>query len=133
VTSDDRSDWSAPLLALMELQRHAERGPKREGAFALWLVVRLALDVRSAAEVPDKGLRRRVALVAQRVGSLAVARPLSRGLTTALAHLQEATTAGARIAMAQLVAPARDALGSEAADAVALAARMVHERRDVTL
>lgn len=122
-------DWSAPLLTLVALQRQLERGPQREGALALWLTVRVALDLGLSDVPPDKGDWRRVALLGQRIAGLAISRPLSRGLTAAVSHLEEATPAAARIALAQLVAPARDALGPEAAEAVALAARLVHERR----
>ena len=123
------SDWSPPLVTLLELQRRLERGPKREGAFALWMLVRIALDQGLAADLPDKADRRRIALLAHRLAPLAVPRPLARGLTTALGHLEDGTASGARVALAQLVAPTKDALGSEAADAVALAAKMVHDRR----
>ncbi len=81
---------------------------------------------------PDKADRRRVALLAQRLAPLAGPRSLGRGLNAALGHLAEATPTSGRIALAQLVAPARDALGPEAAEAVAQAARMVHERREVS-
>ncbi|HEY4099414.1 MAG TPA: hypothetical protein VGM20_00900 [Gemmatimonadales bacterium] len=122
-------DWSAPLLTLVALQRQFERGPQREGALALWLTVRIALDLGVNGESPEKSDRRRVTLLAQRIATLAIPRPLSRGLTTAVSHLEEGTAAGARIALAQLVAPARDALGPDAAEAVALASRLVHEQR----
>ena len=121
--------WSPPLLTLLGLQRQFERGPKREGAFALWLTVRIAIDLGLNEAPPDKADRRRVALLSNRLAPLAVPRPLSRGLVAALGHLEEGTAAGARIALAQLVAPARDALGSEAAEAVAQAARLIHDRR----
>ncbi len=123
------TDWSPPLLALLALQRQFERGPKREGAFALWLTVRVAIGLALNEEPPDKADRRRVALLNQRLAPLAVPRPLSRGLITALSHLEEGTAASARIALAQLVAPARDALGADAAEAVAQAARLAHDRR----
>jgi hypothetical protein len=123
------TDWSPPLLTLLALQRQFERGPKREGAFALWLTVRAAIDLGVNAEVADKADRRRIALLTQRLAPLAIPRPLSRGLTAALKHLEDATAAGARVALAQLVAPARDALGAEAGEAVAQAARLVHEGR----
>ena len=123
------TDWSPPLLALLALQRQFERGPKREGAFALWLTVRAALDVGLATDPPDKADRRRVTLLGQRIAPLVVPRSLSRGLAAALGHLEEATPSGARIALAQLVAPVRDALGTDAAEAVALAARLIHEGR----
>ena len=117
------SDWSPPLMALLALERRLERGPKREGAFALWLTVRLALDIGTQPGAVEKPDRRRVALLSQRMTQLVVPRPLGRGLAAALGHLENATPEGARIALTQLVAPARDALGSEAGDAVALAAR----------
>ena len=124
------TDWSPPLLSLLALQRQFERGPKREGAFALWLTVRAALDLGLNPAPADKADRRRVALLGQRIAPLAMPRSLSRGLTAALGHLEEATPSGARIALAQLVAPTRDALGAEAAEAVAQAARLIHEGRD---
>jgi hypothetical protein len=60
------TDWSAPLMALLALQRDLERGPKREGAFALWLTVRVAIDLGLNDAPPDKADRRRVALLGQR-------------------------------------------------------------------
>jgi hypothetical protein len=123
------TDWSPPLLALLTLQRQFERGPKREGAFALWLTVRMAIDLGTKDHLPDKNDRRRVGLLGRRLGTLAVPRSLARGLAAALGHLDDATPGGARIALAQLVAPARDALGPEAAEAVASAARLIHEHR----
>ncbi len=129
--STELSAWAPPLLALLALQRQLERGPKREGAFALWLVVRVALDIGANTGPPDKNDRRRVALLAQRLAPLAVPRPLSRGLATTMDHLADATAAGARSALAQLIAPARDALGSDAADAVAQAARLIQPLRAV--
>lgn len=122
-------DWMAPLLALADLQRRLERGPKREGAFALWLTTRAALDLGTLATATDRAERRRVALLRQRLAPLAVPRPLARGLTGALSHLEEATPSAARIALSQLVAPARDALGPEAGEAVALAARLLHDHQ----
>jgi hypothetical protein len=121
------SDLQAPLDTLVALQQQAERGPKREGLFATWLLVRVALDIGLADQDGDRADRRRVDLLSARLAPLAVPRPLARGLTAALGHLEDATTAGARIALAQLVAPARDALGTDAADAIALAARLIHD------
>ncbi|MES2125347.1 MAG: hypothetical protein V4503_11740, partial [Gemmatimonadota bacterium] len=94
------NDWAAPLVRLMELQRRFERGPKREGAFAVWLVVRVALDYGQSTVALDKSDRRRLGLLAQRLAPLAVPRSLARGLTTALGHLEELTPNAARIALA---------------------------------
>lgn len=121
------SDRQVPLNTLVALQQRAERGPKREGLFATWLLVRVALDIGLAEQDGDRADRRRVDLLAARLAPLAVPRPLARGLSAALGHLEDATTTGARIALTQLAAPARDALGTDAADAIALAARLIHD------
>ncbi len=123
------SDWDPPLIALLELERRAERGPVREGLFALWLVVRAALDMGSADPSGTRTDQLRATLLRQRLAPLAVSRPLARGLTAALSHLGQAGADAPRIALTQLVAPARDAIGPDAADAVAQAARLVFERR----
>ncbi len=125
------SDWDPPLLALLDQERRAERGPKREGLFALWLVVRVALDMGQAEPPSARAEQQRVALLRQRLAPLAVSRPLARGLTAALSHLAQPGRDAARIALTQLVAPARDALGAEAAEAVAQAARLIFELRNV--
>ena len=122
------NDWARPLLVLVEMQRRFERGPKREGAFAVWLVVRVALDVGRDGLPLGKHDRRRLALLAQRLAPLAVPRSLARGLTTALGHLDDLSTNGARVALAQLVAPTRDALGPEAGEAVAEALALLPPR-----
>jgi hypothetical protein len=120
------SDWETPLVQLLQLQTRFERGPKREGAFALWLTVRTALQIGTTPDA-EKAERRRVGLLASRLAPLAVPRPLARGLSAALSHLDGATPAAARIALSQLVAPAKESLGNDAAEAVALAARLIHE------
>ena len=117
------------LDALLELQERLQRGPKREGAFALWLVARVAWDVGNGGEEAARAERRRVALLERRLAPLAVPRPLARGLATALDHLRDCTPAAARIALSQLVAPAREAIGPEAGEALALLARDLHAAR----
>lgn len=126
------NDWVQPLLLLVDLQRRFERGPKREGAFALWLVVRVALDIGRGDAALEKQDRKRVALLAQRLAPLAVPRSLARGLTTALGHLDDLSTTGARVALSQLVAPAHDALGAEAGEAVAQALALLPARGGVS-
>ena len=113
------------LEQLLELQSRQERGPRREGIFALWLTSRVALDL---ATLPiDRGQRRRVALLTRRLAPLAVPRPLARGLATALDHLGDGSADGARIALSQLVAPSRESVGADAAEIVAQMAREVHD------
>lgn len=112
---------------LLALQEEFERGPKREGAFAVWLVARVAHDLGVATAELDRGGRRRLTLLDRRLAPLAVPRPLARGISAALTHLQDGTPAAARIALSQLVAPTREALGADAAEAVAGLARDIHE------
>lgn len=114
---------------LLELQEGFERGPKREGAFAVWLLARVAHDQGTSDAGLDRGGRRRLGLLERRLAPLAVPRPLARGLAAALDHLQDGSPAAARIALSQLVAPARDALGPEAGEALAQLARDVHDHQ----
>jgi hypothetical protein len=108
---------------LVGLIAEAPRGPKRDGLFALWLVVRAAEAVLPPAPVSAKNHRRRLQALETRLGSLALPAPLKRALAAARHHLDAATPGAAAVVLSQLVAPARDVLGSEAADAVGVAAR----------
>jgi hypothetical protein len=123
------SEASQALDALLELQERLPRGPRREGAFALWLVARVAWEIGVEGEDVDRADRRRIALLDKRLAPLAVPRPLARGLATAIGHLQEGTPTAARIALSQLVAPAREAIGIDAGEALALLARDLHGAR----
>jgi len=121
------SEAAGAFDLLLAQQQAAERGPRREGAFALWLLARVAHDLGSGSDELDRAGRRRLVLLERRLAPLALPRPLARGLTTALAHLQEGTPAAGRIALSQLVAPARESLGSDASEAVARLVRDVHD------
>jgi len=111
---------------LVALIAEAPRGPKRDGLFALWLVLRAALGIMPPHPISPRNHRRRLQAVESRLGGLALPAPLKRALLAARAHLEPATPQAAAAALAQLVAPTRDVLGPEAADAVALAARQPH-------
>ncbi len=119
------SDHFEGLDRLLSLQAGLERGPRREGAFALWLVGRVALDIGHRVSGDERADRRRAELLGLRIGSLALPRPLARGIAGALPYLKEATPTGARIALSQLTAPARDSIGEEAGDALALMVRSI--------
>jgi len=108
---------------LVALIAEAARGPKRNGLFALWLVVRAAEAILPPAPVSAKNHRRRLQALEKRLGSLALPAPLKRALAAARHHLEAATPEAAAVVLSQLVAPARDVLGGEAADAVGVAAR----------
>jgi hypothetical protein len=108
---------------LVTLIAEAARGPKREGLFALWLVVRAAESLLPPAPVSVKNHRRRLQALEIRLGSLALPAPLKRALAAARQHLETATPDAAALVLSQLAAPARDVLGAAAAEAVTVAAR----------
>ena len=111
-------------LALLGLLRDSDRGPRREGLFAVWLVVRLAEDL-AEGDLPERGARRRVAALERRLSSLTLPPPVRRGLLAALGELKGTAPDGAPLAILSLVAPVRDAIGPDAADTLARAARRV--------
>ncbi len=108
---------------LITLVADAARGPKRDGLFALWLVLRAAEGLLPPKPVSSRNHRRRLQALEGRLGSLALPAPLRRALAAARHHLEPATPTAAATALSQLVAPAREVLGAEAGDAVAVAAR----------
>jgi len=108
------------LIALLSA---ASRGAKRDGLYALWLVLRAAEGLLPPHPLSSKNHRRRLQALQARLGGLALPAPLKRALVAAQHHLEPATPAAAALVLSQLVAPARDVLGSEAAEAVAGAAR----------
>ena len=110
---------AAADLSFAEALATSQRGPERDGTFALWLVVRAALAT-GAGHPPRHAERLRA--VAARLRSLAVAAPLRRALTSALAELGP-RGAGPAVALSQLAAPAQECLGARLAAVVAEAAR----------
>jgi hypothetical protein len=114
--------------ALVKLMGEIPRGPKREGVFALWLLVRVAEDMLLQPAQPERAVKRRVSALEQRLSSLSLPAPLRRALGGALAGLKAAEREGAAMVLQQLVAPTRDALGSDAADVVSRAAKSASQR-----
>jgi hypothetical protein len=114
---------TASEARLVALVAAAVRGPRRDGLYALWLMARAAESLLPPHPVGLKNHRRRLQALGTRLGGLALPAPLKRAFTTALAQLEPGTAAAAAIALSQLVAPTREVLGPEAADAVAAAAR----------
>ncbi|MGH7530416.1 MAG: hypothetical protein ACREMN_08555 [Gemmatimonadales bacterium] len=108
---------------LVALIAAAPRGPRRDGLFALWLVVRAAEALLPPSPVSVRNHRRRLQAVQLRLGSLALPAPLKRALLAARQHLEPATPRAAALVLNQLAAPVREVLGPEAAEAVAVAAR----------
>jgi hypothetical protein len=115
--------WDPAATALLGLLPQTGRGPRREGIFALWLTVRVAQDLLRDPPPAERAHRRRVQALEQRLSSLTMPPPLRRALAAALNQLREAKPETAVQVLSQLVAPAREAGGGEAGDALAQAAR----------
>jgi hypothetical protein len=115
---------------LLELLPALNRGPRREGVFALWLTVRVALDLLLDPPLAERAVRRRIAALELRLSSLTLPTPLRRALNAALPQLAAAAGAPADVPqiLSQLAAPAREAAGPEAGDAVNRAAQSARQR-----
>jgi len=120
---------TASEARLVALVAEAERGPTRDGLYALWLVLRVAESLLPPNPVSVKNHRRRLLALESRLGGLALPAPLKRALAAARAHLEPGTATAAAIALGQLVAPAREVLGAEAANAVQSAAAGARDAR----
>ena len=122
------SDTLAPAEErLLEALADSARGPKRNGIFALWMLVRTCSGVLPPDELSTRVHRRRLQVLERRLTSLSVPAPLKRALTSALRELADRSGAAAGIALQRLVAPARETLGSEVAEVIGLAARIAKE------
>jgi hypothetical protein len=113
---------------LVRLIDEAPRGPRREGLFALWLTLRVVEDLLLVPPQPERAVKRRVAALEQRLSSMSLPHPLRRALVVSLASLREPSRGMAAAILSQLVAPAKEALGAEAAETLARAARAATQR-----
>ena len=117
------SDWDPAATALLGVLPHTARGPRREGIFALWLTVRVAQDLLRDPPPAERAHRRRLQALEHRLSSLTVPPPLRRALVAAISQLKDARPETTAQVLSQLVAPAREAGGVEAGEAVAQAVR----------
>ena len=115
---------------LLELLPALSRGPRREGVFALWLTVRVALDLLLDPPLADRAVRKRISALELRLSSLTLPAPLRRALNAALPQLATAVGTPTEVPqiLSQLVAPAREAAGPEAGEAVNRAAQAARQR-----
>lgn len=116
--------------ALLDHLAAAARGARREGVFAVWLLIRAAEDECLDPPLSAKGHTHRLEAIERRLASLSLPAPLRRALPAALVHLREPGPRSAALALQLLSAPVRDALGEEAAEVVvrgASAARNAYE------
>lgn len=120
---------SPATTRLTELMATAARGPRREGVYAVWLVVRAAEDRLATPPIAEKLLAKQLEALKHRIATLTPPAPIRRGVASALTLLAEAGPDSPAAALALLAAPARDALGAEVADAVSAAARAARGSR----
>lgn len=118
------TDAEGGELALLRLLAEAARGPRREGLYAVWLTVRVARDLLLEPALPSTAHERRVSALQHRLATLTLSSALRRVLPAALEQLRSGAPAAAALVLGQLAAPAREALGAEAGDAVQQAARV---------
>lgn len=109
---------------LVRAMADAARGPKRNGLFAVWLVVRHCAGYLGARPLRERGQRARLAHVDGRLSSLTLPAPLRRALAAAVRELRANDGRDVAVVLQQLVAPARETVGGDAAEAVAAAARV---------
>ena len=107
----------------------AMRGPRRNGLFAVWLIIRACGDLLPPNPVSDRGHQKRLSELANRLRSLSMPPPLHHAIAGALQGLNEATARSARIALRQLVAPVRETLGPVCGDALDRAAEIAQQVR----
>lgn len=97
------------------------RGPKRNGLFAVWLLVRVCDGMLPPLNLSPKANGRRLEGLKRRLSSLTMQPPLRRALTGCLRELEAGTPDAACLALRQLEAPVRDVLGTDTAEAVSWA------------
>lgn len=107
----------------------AMRGPRRNGLFAVWLIIRACGDLLPPNPVSDRGHQKRLNELANRLRSLSMPPPLHRAIAGALQGLNEGTPHSALIALRQLVAPVRETLGPVCGNALDRAAQLAKQVR----
>lgn len=113
------------------------RGPRQNGVFALWLAIRLCDGLLPPHAPKERQQRERVTNVRRRLSSLSVPAPLRRALTAAFRDLDTTDMPSVAVTLQQLVAPARETLGQDVGEAMAVAARQartaLQEASEVTV
>lgn len=112
---------------LIESLAVAARGPRRNGTYALWLFVRAGGGVLPPDPLSERNQRRRFQGLERRLRGPPLPSPLRRALAGGMRGLSDGNAHAAAVALEQLVAPARESVGQEAGEAVALAARTARE------
>ncbi len=121
VPADRLADARDRLTAAMAT---AARGPRRNGLFALWLLVRAADGLLPPQPLTARAHRARLDSLGRRLSSLSLPAGLRRACNDLVRDLQEADAAALPAALQRAVAPTREAIGAEASEALALSVRL---------
>lgn len=98
------------------------RGPKQNGLFVLWLLLRACGDLYPPGALSERSHRRRLLSLEKRVSSLTLPATFRRAVRECAGMLREASPASAVASLRALSGPA-DALGPAARGAVLKALR----------
>jgi len=120
MTSEERARRENRLLELVD---STARGPRRDGLFAVWLLVRVVLDFQLDPPYPERLQRRRVTALERRLTSLTLPAPLRRAISSAMADLRDGGTVSPAMVLSQLAAPTRESTSADAADLLTELAR----------
>ena len=115
----------AEEAVLVEAMDTAMRGPRRNGLYAVWILIRMCGDMMPPFGVAPRNHRLRLDDFEHRISSLSLPAPLRRAIVAALRHLDPPSPDGAHLALRQMVAPVAETLGPGPADAVARAAALM--------
>jgi hypothetical protein len=107
-----------------ETMAGSARGPRRNGLFAIWLFMGSCGHLFDPHRVTERTHRRRLLALEKRLRSLLLPRPLERALHGGIQQLGKGTERSACVALRMMVAPVRETLGKDAAEAVASAAQL---------
>lgn len=106
---------------IIERFRDSVRGPRRNGLFALWLVVRMCGGVLPPSPLTQRGHRRRLEQLKRRLSSLSLQQPLRKALTQGIDRMREGTAAEATRTLGSLVEPVCETLGPDTGRSIAMA------------
>jgi hypothetical protein len=122
------SALTAVLDRLLDTMEAADRGPRQNALFALWLFARHCDAALVPASLSEHASAGRLDGLERRLSSLSLPAPLRRALPGSLRELRDADPLKVPIALQQLVAPVREAIGSSLGDAFAHAARRARQQ-----
>jgi hypothetical protein len=108
---------------LVDCLQAAVRGPRRNGLFALWLLVRVCDDALPPTPLSGRAQRRRLDALVKRLSSLSLPPALRKALIGSIGELTEGADDAVVAALRGLVEPAHESVGQDAADAIAQALR----------